>query len=537
MQNARLNALGEWAAQATRRGRVALKTLSRRIDHEEVVDHVHDEGRMSGRYIFMIVISGAIATLGLLLSSPAVVIGAMLVSPLMGPIILMGFSLSILEVAALRQSIVTLAVGVAAAIAVAYLITSFSPLTEPTREIIARTRPNLLDLLVAVFSGLAGGYAVIHRKGETIVGVAIATALMPPLAVCGYGLAIGSLAYAGGAFFLFMTNLLAIALTVTVLSRIYGFGAEHSPRHTLFQTLMILTVFAGLSVPLGFTLRDIAYEATVTNHVRANLLQPFEDETSRIGDLNISFPADRDVQVEATILTGDRNPAAGQMLADAFSSRFGRGFTVNLNQVLTDEESNTEDILRRADSSLAAPLREEISRLEQLATSSAAARQREVDLRSSLAFPMLAAEIDADERRATLVAEPSADFTLSAYRAMEARMTENFPDWSLSVVPPFMPLAPIAFAEGEAAFSEEGEAAIDDIVWALGKWGTRRVEVLVTGPRAPAGSAQADLVAARQAAITGRLEAAELGVSARRLVPDEAGGAAGGVTFEIRPSR
>ncbi|WP_290842764.1 DUF389 domain-containing protein, partial [Henriciella sp.] len=103
------------AAKETRRARIWLRSLARRIDHEEVVEHVHDEGRMSGRYIFMIIISGAIATLGLLLSSPAVVIGAMLVSPLMGPIILMGFSLSILEVAALRQSIVTLTVGVFAA--------------------------------------------------------------------------------------------------------------------------------------------------------------------------------------------------------------------------------------------------------------------------------------------------------------------------------------------------------------------------------------------------------------------------------------
>lgn len=522
------------AAKETRRARLWLRSLARRIDHEEVVEHVHEEGRMSGRYIFMIIISGAIATLGLLLSSPAVVIGAMLVSPLMGPIILMGFSLSILEVAALRQSIVTLTVGVFAAIAVAYLITEFSPLTEPTREIIARTRPNLLDLLVAVFSGLAGGYAVIHRKGETIVGVAIATALMPPLAVCGYGLAIGSLAYAGGAFFLFMTNLLAIALTVTVLSRIYGFGAEHSPRHTLMQTLFIVVVFAGLSVPLGFTLRDIAYEATVTNHVRANMLEPFDDDITRIGDLNISFPAGRDIQVEATVLTVDRNPDAGRQLSESFSSRFGRGFAVNLNQVLIDEESNTEDILRRADSSLAAPLREEISRLEQIATSSVAARQREADIRSSLAFPVLAADIEAEARRATFIAEPSDDFSVAAYRAMETRLAENFADWQLQVVPPVVRLPEITFVAAGEALAEEGETALTNSLWAFERWGTGRVEIVVRGPRVPATGTQADLLAARLDVLRQRLAAEDLSVENSRLVQEGEPGT-GGPVFSLRP--
>lgn len=209
--------LPEWR----RRLKVARWRGIRQIHHNEVVEHVHEEGALSGRYIFMNVMSCGIAILGLLLSSPAVIIGAMLISPLMGPIMLMGFSLAILELAALRQAVVSLAVGTLVSLATAFLIVFFSPLTEITTEILSRARPNFFDLMVAVFSGLAGGYAVIHRKGETIVGVAIATALMPPLAVTGYGLATAQFQIAGGAFFLFMTNLLAIALMVTVLSRFY----------------------------------------------------------------------------------------------------------------------------------------------------------------------------------------------------------------------------------------------------------------------------------------------------------------------------
>jgi uncharacterized membrane protein len=126
-----------------------------------------EEGVLTGRYIFMTVMACGIVILGLLLSSPAVIIGAMLISPLMSPIMLMGFSL---------------AIGTAVALGTSFLIVLISPLTENTSEILARARPNFFDLLVAVFSGLAGGYAVIHRKGETIVGVAIAAVVFLPTA-------------------------------------------------------------------------------------------------------------------------------------------------------------------------------------------------------------------------------------------------------------------------------------------------------------------------------------------------------------------
>jgi uncharacterized membrane protein len=136
---------------------LTFKRLARRVDHEDVVQHVTEEGELTGRYIFMVITSCAIAILGLLLSSPAVVIGAMLISPLMGPIMLMGFSLSVLDIDALKKAAVSMVIGVIAAISVSFLITALSPITEATSEILARTRPNFFDLMVAVFSGLAGG--------------------------------------------------------------------------------------------------------------------------------------------------------------------------------------------------------------------------------------------------------------------------------------------------------------------------------------------------------------------------------------------
>ncbi len=136
--------------------------------------------------------------LGLLLSSPAVVIGAMLISPLMSPILGLGFSLALFDFAEMRRSLTALAIGSAAAVIFTVVIVTASPLKATTAEILARTRPSLFDLLVALFAALAGTFAIIRGRGETIVGVAIATALMPPLAVVGYGIATWNLPVLAG---------------------------------------------------------------------------------------------------------------------------------------------------------------------------------------------------------------------------------------------------------------------------------------------------------------------------------------------------
>jgi uncharacterized hydrophobic protein (TIGR00271 family) len=159
------------------------------VDHQQIMANIAEESGWSPRYAFMVLMSAGIAVLGLLVSSPAVVIGAMLISPLMNPILGFGFSLATFDFGETRRSLTALAAGSILAVAFTWLVVAFSPLKEATAEILSRTRPNLFDLLVALFAALAGTYAIIKGRGGTIVGVAIATALMPPLAVVGYGLA------------------------------------------------------------------------------------------------------------------------------------------------------------------------------------------------------------------------------------------------------------------------------------------------------------------------------------------------------------
>lgn len=319
-----------------------------------------------------------------------------------------------------------------------------------------------------MFSGLAGGYAVIHRKGETIVGVAIATALMPPLAVVGYGLAVFDMSIAGGAFFLFMTNLLAIAFCVVGLSKLYSFGEEHSPQHTLWQSALILTVFAALSVPLGVALRDIAWETTLSNSVRGQILDPFGTTEARLSDFSVAFPRGDAIRVDATVLTRARVAAADDELEAALERRFGRAFDVRIDQILINEDKALEAdaILERAEAALAAPLRAEIARLRALAD---AQESSQLALRDAVPFPVRAADIDTATRRAVIVAAPSRAFDLGALRAIEDNLRSNLPEWQVDVVPPLDALPPVAVAAGPDGLPEDAAARVALSVWALSR--------------------------------------------------------------------
>ncbi|MEZ5391785.1 MAG: DUF389 domain-containing protein [Bryobacterales bacterium] len=168
-------------------------------------------------YWLELFLSAGIATLGLVLSSPAVVIGAMLVSPLMGPIIASGLALAAADLYLGIKSALQLALSIVGSILFAGMLVWIIPLDTATPEILARTNPNLLDLGVALFSGLAGSLLVCRSQSSqgggsaALPGVAIAVALMPPLCTVGFGLGSGfDLQIMGGASLLFLTNLAAI---------------------------------------------------------------------------------------------------------------------------------------------------------------------------------------------------------------------------------------------------------------------------------------------------------------------------------------
>jgi uncharacterized hydrophobic protein (TIGR00271 family) len=259
-------------------------------------------------YWLELLLSAGIATLGLVLNSPAVVIGAMLISPLMGPILAAGLALAAADIYLGVKSLLSLLMSIFPTIGFAALLVWLTPFHSPTSEILARTQPNLLDLGVAVLSGLAGSL-VVCRGGTggnvmALPGVAIAVALMPPLCTVGYGVGSGfSLPIIYGAGLLFVTNLVAITASAFLVFYAVRMDSadvremldrsirERASREQLYRAfkktplfhglgdigklrwrfLMLAVLFALLFIPLRRSLLQLRDETVARNAVRETI--------------------------------------------------------------------------------------------------------------------------------------------------------------------------------------------------------------------------------------------------------------------------
>lgn len=428
------------------------------IDHEKVVTQVVEDSGWSPRYAFMTMMSAGIAVLGLLLSSPAVVIGAMLISPLMSPILGLGFSLALFDFAEMRRSLIALAIGAGVAVLFTALIVLVSPLKAPTAEILARTRPNLFDLLVALFSALAGTFAIIRGRGETIVGVAIATALMPPLAVVGYGLATWNMAVLGGALALFVTNFVTIALAATIMARLYGFGHFLSSQQSWTQTWLLLLAFIAMAVPLGISLSHIAREAVTTNQIRSFLSDRF-GANARVTQLDIDFDQ-KPIMVRSVVIAPRSMAKNNGVLETALAERLKQPVKLQVDQVLLDPGAGALDVqraeLRQANETVAAATRteNEIGRMVALA---AGVSPEDITL-------------DREQQRATATAAALPGATLATYHALEQRISGEAEGWKIAILPPLLPLPEIRFANGADGLDSAARQAVVLSAWSAKRW-------------------------------------------------------------------
>lgn len=454
------------------------------VDQAAVIEKRREDCLLSARYLLMLAMSAGIAILGLLLSSPAVVIGAMLLSPLMGPILGLGFGLAIGDFHWTRQSAKSLFVGSLVAILFCGLIVFLSPLQTVTSEIAARTRPNLFDLLIALFSSVAGTYAMIRGREGTIVGVAIATALMPPLAVVGFGLATFNWTVFGGALMLFVTNLVTIAGTSFVLAKMYGFRTKLTERQTRWQFGVTLVAFVALAIPLGISLLQIANESRAQRDIRGAVLDSFARK-SRLSDMQINWDT-APITVSATVLTPAYEEDAEATVERAVERIVGEDVQITVTQIEVGTGAAAAERAQLA----AAKAQEEAS-------------QRRADaLAERLALvagvPDSEVTVDRARRRAIVRAQKLDGAGLASYYALERRIAATEPDWAIALVPPLGALPTIQFetkpAEGEqpavTAPSQDGGKALALTQWAAQRLG---IPVELSGPADLADKVRADL--------------------------------------------
>lgn len=240
-----------------------------------------------GTNLWVLIFAIFLASLGLNMNAPSVIIGAMLISPLMGPIMGIGLSMGINDVSLMRKSLYNYGMATGVALATSTVFFFLSPLGDAHSEILARTRPSIYDVLIAFFGGMAGIVAASSRnKGNVVPGVAIATALMPPLCTAGYGIATWQWSFFFGAFYLFLINTVFIALSTLLVVRLFHFPVKHfsdKQKDLAAKRIVWFVVIATLipSIYLGYDLiredrytkaanRFIQYEAHFENDYLLN---------------------------------------------------------------------------------------------------------------------------------------------------------------------------------------------------------------------------------------------------------------------------
>ncbi len=315
-------------------------------ERDDVYSDIYENRQFNAIYLTMLVMAGLIALLGLLVNSPAVIIGAMLISPLMGPILSCGLALTLADWDLGKKGLRNVVFSVVEVLLITALVTALSPLKDPTPEILARSNPNLMDLLIAFFSGVAGSIALTTRSksGLTIIpGVAIATAVMPPLATVGYGVATAQWAIARGSFMLFFTNLVAIVISADLVFFIAGFRPRHkvaqgsSPKFVRARGVIAVVILAVISIPLVRTLAQAAQQARARRQILTVLKSLEKPHDVQLGSWHFDLEPGR-VVVDASITTGE--PLDKDVIAQTqrmLTESLSRSAELHIRQIRVDD--------------------------------------------------------------------------------------------------------------------------------------------------------------------------------------------------------
>ena len=272
-------------------------------EEEATLQYIASGVVFKGANLWVLIFAIFIASLGLNVNSTAVIIGAMLISPLMGPIIGMGLGIGINDLGLLKTALKNYLVATGISVLTATLYFLITPLDEAQSELLARTSPTLYDVLIALCGGLAGIVAIATKgKGNVIPGVAIATALMPPLCTAGYGLAMGNLYYFFGAFYLFFINTVFICLATYIGVRMMKFQKKQFVDRQRFDKVRkyIVAVVVATMLPATFMTVGIIRRSIFNTNVNRFL----KTEMTFAGTQMISHDVDEEQKVVNVAVVG-----------------------------------------------------------------------------------------------------------------------------------------------------------------------------------------------------------------------------------------
>ena len=258
---------------------------------DEVIAQISDGVDFHGATLWVLIFAIFIASLGLNVNSTAVIIGAMLISPLMGPIIGMGLAVGIADLKLFKRALTNYLITTVISVVTATIYFTISPITEAQSELLARTSPTLYDVLIALFGGAAGILAIATKsKNNVIPGVAIATALMPPLCTAGYGFAMGNTSYFFGAFYLYFINTVFIAFTTCIGVRLLHFHRKKFVDREKMKRVnyYIISIVIITMLPASYMTWNIIKQSVTENNVEKFV----RDELNNNGTYIVSYEYD-----------------------------------------------------------------------------------------------------------------------------------------------------------------------------------------------------------------------------------------------------
>lgn len=330
---------------------------------EEVIEGIRQGIAFRGAKLWILILAVFVASLGLNTNSAAVIIGAMLISPLMGPIIGMGLGAGIYDFDLLRRSGFHYIVATLVSVVTATIYFLITPIVEAQSELLARTSPTIYDVLIALCGGLAGIIALSSRSeraGNVIPGVAIATALMPPLCTTGFGIATGNWMYAAGAFYLFIINTIFIA-TATFVGAMFimkfhtksylDAEREKKVKRSVYA-IVIVTVIPALVLTFGMV-RESYFERRINNFIQQEMRFPATQvlsHTSNFSERSFSVVL-IGTEIDSTQLQGIRDNLKNYDLADVTMNVMQGTANVNaLHDLLTasrSKQTNNEALVQQ----------------------------------------------------------------------------------------------------------------------------------------------------------------------------------------------
>ena len=338
--------------------------LKKDKDNElETVDSIRKGVEFKGANLWILIFAIFMASLGLNVNSTAVIIGAMLISPLMGPIMGVGLSVGLNDFELMKRSLKSFLITTAFSVTTATIFFLFTPIAEAQSELLARTSPTIYDVFIALFGGLAGVVALSTKeKGNVIPGVAIATALMPPLCTAGFGLASGNLYYFFGAFYLYFINTVFISLATFVVVRLLKYPKKvflDKQREKIVTRYVGVIVFFTI-VPSLFLSYNLIRTSYFNDRVRTFIADELSFPNTQILNKTVTDTSDkREVKV---VLIGEIVPETMIANARAKMPKYGlknvdlvvqQGFgqeTTDINELksllMQDLYKNSEEVLR-----------------------------------------------------------------------------------------------------------------------------------------------------------------------------------------------